>query len=228
MGENHNNGNGNFSYRWLHAFPILNGIEPNARDILESAGRIIPKSAGTYVFKEGQPCDNFLLVLHGVVRVYKSSGGGNKVVLHRIKGGEACGLTMSSLLLDRPCLANGIAETDAKIIYIPKHHFRRAFSESKSFSKLVFSSLDQNVSDIVDLLGHTVHARLDKRLIAKLLSMRDADDFVRATHDDIANELGTAREVISRLLKDLEKNGLIKLHRGRISIIDAHKLKSTL
>jgi len=205
---------------WISRFPLLQNINTSARSILTRSAKVISKPTGAVVFREGQPCDNFMLVVKGIIRVHKKAKDGNEVVLYRIKEGEACGLTMSSLVMGTPCFANAVSETESTLVHVPKHHFRQALQTCEEFNRMVFASLEQNLSHIVSLVGDTLFARMDKRIAQRLLAMQDAHGIVRATHDDIANELGTAREVISRQLKDFEKRGLIKLYRGRIAVLD--------
>ena len=210
---------------WVEGFPILQNIDSVARDILTESSKIDIKPPGTIIFSEGQPCQFFLLVLKGTSRVHVKSVDGNEIILYRIKGGEACGLTISSLLAGSPCQANALAETETVVVSVPRENFKRALSTCDQFSRLVFSSLDQNVNQIVSLVGDTRFRRLDKRLAQRLLVMHDGDGFIHATHDDIATELGSAREVISRQLKQFEKQGYIRLFRGRIHVVNGSGLK---
>ena len=99
---------------WIAHFPILHNIDTAARSILTHSSKVLPKAAGAVVFREGQLCESFMLVVKGVIRVHKKSNTGKEMVLYRIKAGEACGLTMSSLVTDTPCFANAVAETDAR------------------------------------------------------------------------------------------------------------------
>jgi CRP/FNR family transcriptional regulator len=210
---------------WVEGFPMLRNIDPVARDILTESSRVDTKPAGAVIFSEGQPCKFFLLILKGTSRVHKKSPDGNEVILYRIKAGEACGLTMSSILTGSLCQANALAETETVVVSIPKANFRRAMVTCDQFSRMVLASLDQNVNQIVSLVGDTIFGRLDKRLAQRLLAMHDDDGIIHATHDDIATELGSAREVISRQLKEFEKQGYIQLFRGRIHIVDGSGLK---
>jgi CRP/FNR family transcriptional regulator len=210
---------------WLEGFPMLQNIDPVARDILTESSRVDTKPAGSVIFSEGQPCKFFILVLKGSSRIHKKSVDGNEVVLYRIKAGEACGLSMSSILMESPCQANASAETDTVIVSIPKSNFRRAMTVCDQFNHMVLASLDQNVNQIVSLVGDTIYGRLDKRLAQRLLAMHDDEGIIHATHDNIASELGSAREVISRQLKEFEKLGYIRLFRGRIHVVNGSELK---
>ncbi len=225
MNREHDGRNIFNEHNWVDGFPMLQNIDPVARDILTQSSRVETKPAGSIIFSEGQPCKFFLIVLKGSSRVHKKSTDGNEVVLYRIKAGEACGLSMSSILTGSPCKANALAETDMVIVSIPKANFRRAMAACDQFSRMVLASLDQNVNQIVSLVGETIFGRLDGRLAQRLLNMQDDDGIIHATHDDIAAELGSAREVISRLLKEFEKQGYLQLFRGRIHIVDGSGLK---
>ncbi|WP_455211665.1 Crp/Fnr family transcriptional regulator [Kaarinaea lacus] len=225
MGQNHG-GSETFNIEnWMEEFPMLQNIDPVARDILTESSRVLTKPAGSVIFSEGQPCKFFVLVLKGSSRIHKKSEDGNEVVLYRIKAGEACGLSMSSILTGSPCQANASAETETVIVSIPKSNFKHAMAACDQFSRMVLESLEQNVNQIVSLVGDTIYGRLDKRLAHRLLAMHDEEGIIYATHDDIASELGSAREVISRQLKEFEKQGYIRLFRGRIHVVNSGGLK---
>ena len=210
---------------WMERFPMLQNIDPVAREILTASSRVDIKPAGSVIFSEGQPCRFFVLVLQGSSRVHKKSEDGNDVVLYRIKAGEACGLSMSSILTGSPCQANASAETDTIIVSIPHSNFKRAMAVCDQFCQMVLESLEHNVSQIVSLVGDSIYHRLDKRLDYRLLAMHDEQGVIYATHDDIASELGSAREVISRQLKEFERQGYIRLYRGRIHVVNDGGLK---
>jgi CRP/FNR family transcriptional regulator len=228
MSQDYDNPNAFDTRNWVEGFPLLRNIDPVARDILTESSRVVTKAAGSLIFSEGKPCQFFLLVLKGTSRIHKKSVDGNEVVLYRIKAGEACGLSMSSILTGSPCQANASAETETVIVSIPKSNFRRAMVACEQFNRMVLASLDQNVNQLVSLVGDTIYGRLDKRLAHRLLTMHDDEGVIHATHDDIAVELGSAREVISRQLKDFEKRGYIRLFRGRIHIVDGSGLKRVI
>jgi CRP/FNR family transcriptional regulator len=221
--------NGSHSFNgqsWIGGFPMLQNIKPVARDILTESSNVDVKPAGTSIFSEGQPCSDFLLFLKGTSRVHVKSSAGNEAVLYRIKPGEACGLTTASLLAGTPCQANASAETEAVVVSVPKANFKRALVTCDQFSHMVYVSLYQHLNQIVSLVGNTLFGRLDKRLAQRLLLMHDDDGMVHATHNDIASELGSAREVVSRQLKQFENKGYIRLFRGRIQVVDGSGLKT--
>lgn len=209
----------------LDAFPALRDIgDPVWHRVIRSA-QPISVSAGTVLFRGGEACENYLLVLDGVVKVQKVSESGHEIILHRIQAGQVCELTTSCLLADADYPAEAIAETKVHALLIQKTHFYEAMSGSPGFRKFVFSSLDHGVHELVQLIEEVAFGHMDSRLAKHLLDLAGSQKIIQGTHYDLAVELGTAREVVSRLLKDFEHHGWVRLHRGNLEILDHDSLR---
>jgi len=211
---------------WLEGFPDLAQLDEPTLNLLTSAAQKREFSAGSLIYQENQTCDQYLLIVNGMLRVYKASEDGSEFVLARMKGGNPCGLTTSSLLLNKTCLANCLAESPAETVLIPKSVFNEAMGHSENFRRYVFESLHMGMSRLVEMVGDVIFTQLDHRLASKLIEMADDDSTINATHDTIATELGTAREVVSRLLKEFERNGWVKLNRKRIQVLNPLGLRA--
>ena len=210
---------------WWASFPELSSQEdPAMQEVLES-GRRVTAERGDMVFLRGDPANNYLLALEGRVRVQALTESGREVVLYRVEPGQSCVLTTSCLLARDPYPAEAVAETRVEAIAIPAENFRRGLASSPAFRDFVFSYYGKRLGDLITLVQAITSRRVESRLATHLLEHEEAQDLVRTTHQELAAELGTAREVISRQLKAMERNGLVKLQRGGIEVIDRQGLR---
>ncbi len=168
---------------WLAYFPPLIRLEPEARRCLCDAARTINVPAGTRVFQEGSPSENYMLVLDGSVRVQKVSESGREIVLYRVESGQSCVLTTICLINREEYGAEGFAETPVTAIILPAPAFEDLLAHSATFRRFVFSSYATRVSDLLMLIEEVAFGRIDVRL-AQLLIERAADGQIAATHQE--------------------------------------------
>lgn len=207
--------------KWLARFPELAKITDAAWLEAAQAARtqVIPR--GTVLFRPGDPCMSFVLVLAGTVRVYIRGESGREIVLYRVDPGEICVLTLSNLLGGVTYSAEGVTETEAQLVAIPPLQFEHALTASPAFRRFIFSMIGRRLGEIMLLLEEITFKRLDIRL-AQLLARAASESENRPlqkTHQDLAAELGSSREVISRLLKEFERNSWVRLDRGHIQVL---------
>jgi len=202
---------------WLDYFPALQSIDDDAWLITLAKARTLSLPAGVTVFHEGDACQNYLLVLAGSVRVQKLSESGKEIVLYRVEAGQSCVLTTACLLSSEFYHAEAITETAVDAVTIPLSAFQQALAVP-AFREFVFATYGERVTSLVMLIDAIAFGRMDARLAQLLLAMADTDDVVQATHQILARELGTAREVVSRLLKEFERHGWLVLQRGCIHL----------
>lgn len=204
---------------WLAACPDLANIRDTAW--LEAAGTAqrYTLRAGRRMFSDHALNRSFLIVLHGRALIYKSEQG-REVALYRLKAGDVCLFNVVSQLFGNPFhRVTAITETETEIASIPPQHFERAFLNSPEFRRYIVASLVRRLTDMMQLLEGIVFKRLDARLAQLLLTRPcDTEGCVCMTHMDIARELGSSREVVSRLLKEFERKEWISLARGEIRI----------
>lgn len=182
--------------------------------------------AGVELSREGDACPYFPIVESGVIRVYKRSRDGHEVTLYRIRSGESCILTLSCLVRNAAFPAHAIAERDTVVHLVPAPVFRQWSTEDAFWRDYVIGHLSTTLERVVGLVEHMLFRGVDLRIIDALLDHEASGrNIIRATHQDIANEIGSAREVISRNLKELEREGLIALGRGEIRILDRAALQ---
>jgi CRP/FNR family transcriptional regulator, anaerobic regulatory protein len=198
-------------------------LEDEARGLLAEGSQLVRLKAGQAVFAPGISCRNYLVVRAGSVRVSTMTENGREVVLYRVGPGEACVLTTACLLTARDYDAYGSAETDVEAQAIPKPLFEALLASSTAFRGFVFGQFGERLREVIALVQEVAERQVDRRL-ARFLIDKGADGPVLMTHQAIAMELGTAREVVSRLLKDFSLQGLVTLERGRIVVADRNAL----
>lgn len=206
-------------------FPEFQGFSENVRDIINRTGRIAELPAGHAVFVPGAACENYLLVLSGSVRVQIVSESGREIVLYRVGEGESCVLTTSCLLANDNYEAEAVTESPVRALVLPKSAFNQCFNGCENFRQFVFIAYSTRIHDLIVLVREVAFAHLDKRLAGFLVN-HARDGALALTHQTLAVELGSAREVISRLLKEFERQGWVVLDRGCIHIENPQALRT--
>ncbi len=210
---------------WLQDFPALQGISDRAWEAVTRISHIVHHPEGRHVFNEQDTCEHFFLIVSGSIRVQKSSENGGVITLYHLEPGQVCELTTSCLLAGEPYSADAVTETPVTLVLIPAQGFREALVQSAQLRDFVFSSLGKGVNELIALVEEVAFGQMDGRLARCLLNKAGPDDHIETTHQELAEELGSAREVISRLLKHFEHQNLVRLHRGRIEILERDALQ---
>jgi CRP/FNR family transcriptional regulator len=205
--------------------PEFVGATGDVIDSLVESAQTVKLEQGRFVFHAGDACEAFLLLLDGEVRVQLTSAGGREVTLYRIGPGGSCILTTSCLLSNEHYPAEAIAETDVEAVAIPMSGFQQALESSQSFRQLVFDGFSSRLTNVIRKIEQIAFTAIDTRLAAILLDLGDRG-IEKVTHQELAVELGTAREVVSRHLKRFESEGWVCLGRSRITIADRERLVS--
>jgi CRP/FNR family transcriptional regulator len=206
----------------LQHYPMLHAISHTDLDGLLSGANIVQLPAGTVIFDEDQPCQGFPLLLRGSVRVIKCSPNGRELQLYRVGPGESCILTSSCLLGHSPYHAMGLAEDEVNMVVLSPITFKMLIARYEPFRDYIFGLFSERLTDLMQLVSAVAFQKLDQRLAALLISKPNP---IRTTHQSLADELGSVREIVSRLLKNFAEQGWIQLGREQIEIIDAPALK---
>ncbi len=208
---------------WLSCFPPLSAAsEPDRRFLAEA--KILRVPAGVTVFRPGDDCQNYLMVVQGSVRVQKVAENGREIVLYRVESGQTCMLTTSCLLAGERYPAEGVTETEVVVRALSLELFHKLLATSDTFRRFVFGSFGERMADLMMLVEAIAFGRLDSRLAQRLLALGGSSGRIVITHQQLAAELGSAREVVSRLLKEFERRGWIALERGGIAVRDPASL----
>ncbi len=202
---------------WQDVFPTLASGDRQTQSALESS-RVVTMPAGHPVFRAGSPCDNYVLLLEGSVRVQVIGESGREAVLYRVLPGQSCVLTTCCILSGDHYPAEGFTESPVRALVVTKHAFDVALESAPAFRRFVFANLGGRIADVIARMEEVAFRPVERRLAAFLLSRRGETGTIQATHQEIAVELGTSREVVSRHLKRLESSGLVELGRSTVQV----------
>jgi len=209
------------------AYPDLSQITDQAWiDIIDQA-KVMNFEADTALFSGTASCNNFMLILGGIIRIYQTAADGREITLYRVEAGDLCILSLNSLLKKKSFNAIAVTESPVKALALSSENFSSMMDHSSTFRDYVISTLTERLCETTYIIQDTVFNHLNMRLACMLGSLfeRNAGSILKITHQEIALELGTTREVISRILKDFEKQDCIKLSRGYIELASADGLK---
>ena len=208
--------------RLLQQYPMLRELPAADQARLLAEASVVHLPAGTVIFDEDQPCQGFPLLLSGNIRVIKAAPNGRELQLYRVTPGESCILTSSCLLGNTRYHARGIAEHALEIVLLPATTFHALLGKQEAFRSYVFHLFSDRLTDLMQLVSAVAFQKLDQRLAHLLVNKTSP---IHATHQALADELGSAREIVSRPLKGFAEQGWVKLGREQIDITDTAALK---
>lgn len=201
--------------------PTLASLPEAERRLVASQALGVNAPAGAVLFDAGQACQALPLVLAGSIRVFKRAESGREISLYRVRPGELCIVTISCLLGSNAYPASGVAESEVSAIALPRPLFMRLTETHPPFRQAVFHLFAERLSELMQLVEEVSFRKLDQRLAA-LLAARAP--WVLGSHQQLADELGSVREIVSRLLKQFEEHGWLTLGRERVQVHDAGAL----
>ncbi len=211
----------------LTRIPFFAEAPAELRKSLADEASVVHLEAGEYFLREGDSCAHFAVIVSGKMRVFKLGESGHEITLYHVGPGEACPLNVSCILSDRPVPAMAQVEETVEAIVVPAQTFRRWIAEHEPIRKFVFQMFSTRLTEVMSLVEEVAFRRMDQRLARRVADLLEdgSSGSVEITHAELAADLGTAREVVSRLLKELERLGAIRLSRGRILLRDAAILR---
>lgn len=202
-------------------YPVVQALPEPLRSACLDELKTVRVAAGTVLFDAGQPCTGFPLVLEGAIRVLKRSGSGRELPLYRVLPGESCLVSSGCLLAHEDYNACGIAECDTVLALLPRGRFESLLAH-EGFRRYVFALFAERMAGLMQLVEEVAFRKLDQRLAALLLGK---GRILRLTHQQLADELGSVREIVSRLLKGFAEQGWVRLGREQIEILDPAALR---
>ena len=211
--------------RLAQSLPLLQNADAALVREFQQAATFARIPAGHDVFLEGERVDGIALLLSGVVRVYKIGETGREITLYRFGLGQSCILSANAILNQITFPAIATVEQEAEAVIIPSDTFRDWVRRYDLWRDFVFDLLSQRLSTLMTIVDEVAFRRMDTRLASFLLTRSRVQNPIRITHQEIASELGSSREVISRLLEDLSARGLVRSARGEIEVLDADGLE---
>jgi CRP/FNR family transcriptional regulator len=203
---------------FLKAFPAFRCNSDSLVSEILSSGHVQPFPAGKNIYSEGDACSAIAFVLSGEVRVYKTGETGREITLYEIGPGETCILNASCLLSGTSYPAYAVTSAEGSMLLVPAPDFRRMVSEHEALRDFVFGLLSRRLAGVMELVEEVAFGRMDQRLMDYLIE-KSENNKLETTHQKIASNLGTSREVVSRLLKDFERKQEVKLSRNLITLL---------
>jgi CRP/FNR family transcriptional regulator len=203
---------------WLTRFPGLAGVAKECAGALATGAQEVSLPAGARIYEPGGTPSAFLLLAEGSIVVRQISESGREIVLYRIAGGDSCMLTTACLLGHDTYTAEAVSETDVTAIAISRAAFEEMLARSASFRSFVFEGLAARLTAMFRLIEQVAFSRMDSRLAQKLVELSHGADTISITQAQLATELGTAREVVTRVLAELQRIEAVKVGRGEIVI----------
>ncbi len=210
---------------WITQTGAMETLPEEDKSFLQDHCRPLTLPQGKTVFAPDSPATHFILVIAGSVKVTQAGKHGREIVLYRVGDGETCILTTSCLLSGERYNAEAVTETEVKALLLPAAPFNLLLARSEAFRQFVFSNYATRIASLLHLVEEVTFEKLDTRLAHKLLALASGEETVEVTHQNLATELGTAREVVSRHLKEFDRKGWISITRGHVRIVDIQSLK---
>ena len=204
---------------WRPLFPSMARGDAESQLLMDRA-QLVTLGAGEVVFHAGSACRSYVLLLEGTVRVQLIGEGGREALLYRVQPGQSCILTTCCVLSNEDYPAQGCTEAPVRALAIAKPAFDRALECAPAFRRFVFDNLGGRVAQVIVRMEELAFRPVERRLVGYLLSKTSGGERLSATHQEIAAELGTAREVVSRHLKRFEVAGLVRLGRATVEVSD--------
>lgn len=208
-------------------FPFIRLAEAGFLERLLQAAAFISLDAGQPICHEGDRCGVLPLILEGSARVYKGSTTGREITLYRLGPGESCVLTASCILSASPFPASALSETAVSAVVLPSDQVITWLGHSPAWRGFLFGLVADRLQRIISVVEDVVFLRMDQRLADYLMSRPSdpADGWIHLTHQQIADDLGTSREVITRLLKDFEQKDFVEAARGRLKLTNRNGIR---
>ncbi|NVK33158.1 MAG: Crp/Fnr family transcriptional regulator [Rhodobacteraceae bacterium] len=203
----------------------LSDLPDPERQRIASAVRQIELPAKTTIFSPGAPCEGWVIVERGSVKVTMTSESGRDILLYRVRDGESCVMTTSSLFSNEPYAVSGTTEVATTALMMPSRYAHEAIAQSETFRQFIFRGFGQRMIELLHTMEGAVFQRLDSRIASLLLERAGQQSDIAITQSEIASELGSAREVICRLLARMSDDGLLQTRRGAIQILDRPALQ---
>ena len=209
----------------LEKFSFYREAPPPLRGKIAEEGAFAALPAGATFYREGDACENFAVVGRGNIRVFKTAVSGREMTLYHVQDGQPCLVNMMCILLGRPAMATAVVEAPTEAVVLSGATFRDWVNEHPVVRSYVFETMAERLAEVMNLAEEIAFGKMDRRVAGLLVQRFSRNRAFAATHEEIAVELGTAREVVSRLLKDFERMGAIVMARGRLELRNASLLR---
>ena len=199
-------------------FPIWQTLSAEAKAELLDRGQVVNLSAGEYICMEGDTCNHLPLIISGSARVYKIGANGREITLYHLNRGDSCIMTASCIISQQVFPAFAIAETELEALIIPASNLREWVTSDRAWQGYIFGLLTQRLANIIEIVEEVAFERLDCRIASYLIDAKDSQTkIITITHEAIAQELGSSREVVSRILKTWKNKDYYLCHEEKLN-----------
>lgn len=198
-------------------FPFYNSLSEEAKELLKSTAMAVSMPAKMELFVQGDSCKDILFLTDGSVRVYRHHESGQEITLYFLAPFEQCNVNLNSAFTNTPAIGTAVSESEIQGFMLPAKIVKRLYTMEQAYQQYVFDLFATRMEGMADLVEDLRFKKMDERLFNWLKHLNTT--VINITHDKLASHLGTSREVISRLLKELENQGVLKLTRGQIELI---------
>ncbi|KQQ45164.1 Crp/Fnr family transcriptional regulator [Methylobacterium sp. Leaf125] len=210
--------------RWVERFPLVRDFSASHLQVARGTVHFPVLEAGAIAYELQGACANYLMCIDGRTRVFRMSEGGREMLIYKVGAGGTCVLTTQCLLSGGGFPAQSVAEARTELAALPSDTFRQLMRESDAFRTFVLDDYTKLLSGMFDLVEEIAFAPLEQRLARRLLVEADAEGIVWKTHQQLASDVGSVREVVSRLLGEWADDGLVEIRRGQVQVIDRASL----
>lgn len=201
-------------------------MDRHSETLIRTSGVLRRVESGAVLYRDGDNCSHLPLVVSGELILTKHAENGRAITLYRVEGGQSCILSTLSILNSDVFPAEATTRGASTLLLVPAEVLRRLIDRDEWWRRFVFATYHQRLSGLISLIEEVVFGKLDVRLAELLLQRTNLGHrSLETTHQELAEELGSSREVVSRLLKDWERQGVVELHRGEVTIKDRTSLK---
>lgn len=190
-------------------------------DDIEKNATIKEFSTGEVLIRSGQYIKNTVLVLKGKIKIYREDDDGNEFFMYYLQPGQACAISMICATKNETSAVMAKVVEDAEVIMLPLPLMEKWMAQHRSWYEFVIETYRNRFEEVLEVVDNIAFKAMDERLIYYLNKHKEVTKSkdIKLSHQEIANELNTSREVISRLLKKMEQQGLVNLHRNHIELI---------
>lgn len=213
--------------RWIERFPLIRNFSPAHMQIARGTVHFPVLEAGAVAYELDGECTNYLMCIDGLTRVFRMSESGREMLIYKVTGGGTCVLTTQCLLAGGGFPAESIAEEHTELAALPVSTFQQLMAESKEFRSFVLDDYTKLMASMFTLIQEVAFAPLEQRLARRLLAEAGTAGIVVKTHQQLAADVGSAREVVSRILAQWAEAGLVELRRGQVQIVDRAALATS-
>ena len=201
----------------MNEFPFFEELSNEAQTLLLAHAKEVKMPNGMELFAQGDQCKDILFLVEGSVRVYRLHESGQEITLYFLENGEQCNVNLNSAFTNTPAIGTAVCESEVEGYLLPADVVKTIYAAEAPYQQFVFSLFARRLEGMAGLIEDVRFKKLDHRLLDWLHEQEENE--IKITHEKLASHLGTSREVISRLLKEFEHNGIVKLHRGRIEVL---------